>query len=450
MDFKKLKNVKSFPYYNLYPIVLAVSPSLLTYWFGDAGFSGEVLLVVFVLIYLYIILKVPGDLLTLARLNTKTVESLDQTKRTMSHFYMLESLALVLYLAAPMLGGLGLYHSQCLFNSITISKLHVSIFVLAAYIQPLRDLASMLKIGIGFPLSSGFSDQDVTNYQAEMLDLKSRIHQLEIAKKASIVELDTITLKLKKNQEFFYDRFNTLESRLDQLELRSDHSSLLKTHLHLEEVNSKPKDDLITKAGQAVVKKISNVRDEPIDISMIGFKEFSAKGYSIATHLPYFGKRKESMSKEGPILGDIQHLNGKKEHSKNISNMNHLITNDFISKNDSTILNNCGTEKLVVSTEYERESTSESIHVRSLISDYLIPMFIFIFHTVVFLITKCCWFPIQVIKSLQLVSSFAMEVQSMYHLNHFNDPIMNLKKKSKAHFNNTIGHRGRKAGEPGY
>ncbi|KAJ3319424.1 hypothetical protein HDV06_006310 [Boothiomyces sp. JEL0866] len=88
----------------IYPIIFTVLPTILNI-FGLP--TTDILLAGFVIVYLYIILKDKQDLAL--------------------YYSRVEVIALVIYLLTPLLGGLGLYYSQLLFQHKILNEFHVVI-----------------------------------------------------------------------------------------------------------------------------------------------------------------------------------------------------------------------------------------------------------------------------------------------------------------------------------
>lgn len=144
---KRSDGARSF-FTTIYPIIFTVLPSILNI-FGLP--TTDILLAGFVIVYLYIILKgtiftyiATGENLEIACRNSNLLRQSDRPELAL-YYSRVEIIALVIYLLTPLMGGMGLYYSQLLFQHKILNEFHVVVFVLASYIQPILHLQSIIK-----------------------------------------------------------------------------------------------------------------------------------------------------------------------------------------------------------------------------------------------------------------------------------------------------------------
>ncbi|KAK9722074.1 hypothetical protein K7432_002961 [Basidiobolus ranarum] len=143
-----------------WPIFLVIFPPIISIFYGDAQTWSDLLLLVLVGFYLYLVIKVPWELYFVARKKTMNMVSLagtfiepgDAAQEVIrfeaeKKLRRQERLAFVLVIISPMLGGYLLHISKNYLSQFDdyFSQLNIMIFIFAAGVKPTMYLASLLK-----------------------------------------------------------------------------------------------------------------------------------------------------------------------------------------------------------------------------------------------------------------------------------------------------------------
>ncbi|KAJ3305453.1 hypothetical protein HDV03_001547 [Kappamyces sp. JEL0829] len=155
------------------PIVLALLPSVLSSLTGISW--TEYLVLGLVLFYLYMILKVPGDLLIQARNHLTHAQDVEQVK----FWKRRESNVLALYTLAPLLGGLGLFYTQSLLQSSLLSHFSVSLFLLSAFIRPFLYFKGLVEVDVPGPSLPSLSPISLKDLTDRVQELKKDVQSLQ-------------------------------------------------------------------------------------------------------------------------------------------------------------------------------------------------------------------------------------------------------------------------------
>ncbi|KAI8927568.1 hypothetical protein BC831DRAFT_170890 [Entophlyctis helioformis] len=172
--------------FSAWPVALTLIPLVLSALVGHQYLNWtEPLVLVFVSFHLYMTLRAPWELYSMARAlaagsrrhlrHLRPTASAQDAAAADQGLERLESRLLLLFVASPILGGLGLYLATRYIASIAfISELYIVLFVLAASVMPLFHLISLVK-------DHAASYKTELEFPASQVDsLKARLSRLEL------------------------------------------------------------------------------------------------------------------------------------------------------------------------------------------------------------------------------------------------------------------------------